>query len=75
MEKTKKYNFDVISCEVTSKATQRPLLKACVRNFDGQTRNLEFYIEEEDLVIGNEKKVYDKINSYIKQEEALVSAS
>lgn len=58
------YNFEVLECEVSTKGSHLPKLKACIKQ-DEKIKDVEFTLEE-DILIGNEKKLYANIDSYLK---------
>lgn len=62
------YDFEVISCEIFSNAFTSNV-KACIKKNE-KTQNVEFSINSEEIVIGNEKKIYDEIDRVLKHEVA-----
>ena len=58
------YNFEIVECEVSTKGTHLPKLKACIKQNE-EFKDVEFILSE-DVLIGNEKKIYDNIDFYLK---------
>jgi len=69
--KNLRYNFEVLKCEVTSKLGQARV-KACVKRQE-QVEDVEFVLDDSEIVIGNEKNIYEKIDLLLKSKSLAIA--
>ena len=69
--KNLRYNFEVVKCEATSKLGQSRV-KACVKSQE-KLEDVEFVLDDSEIVIGNEKNIYEKIDLLLKSKALAIA--